>query len=270
MKKKNENFFYKTSICRNCGLSGHIYKNCVHPIASFGLICYKLENNELKYLMLQRKDSLSFMEFIRGKYELNDYNYIKNLLSNMTINERNMLLKNKFDDIWNYLWCNNMNYIKVTKEYTESKNKYEILIETNFFQNYLKSISGIYNEQEWGFPKGRRKIKESDLDCAIREFYEETRIKNDNIILHKNIEPFEEIFFGTNNILYKHSYYIAKLNNNDVSILLDHNCLEQVREVRSLKFFTYLQVISHIKPYNVERIELFKQVHNKVKQIENI
>lgn len=258
----------KPMLCRNCSIYGHIYKNCPHPIMSFGLICYKIENMEIKYLMLQRKDSLSFMEFIRGKYDINDINYIKILLSNMTINERNMLIKNKFDDIWNYLWC--QNNIKITKEYLESKQKFELIIIMPFFKNYINLISGIFNEQEWGFPKGRRKIRENDLDCAIREFYEETRIKKDDINILNDIEPFEEIFFGTNSILYKHSYYICKLKNNNIPYFIDPKCIEQIREVRSLKWFNYNDVIAHIKKYNIERIELFKYVNNKVKEIEKL
>jgi 8-oxo-dGTP pyrophosphatase MutT (NUDIX family) len=34
-------------------------------------------------------------------------------------------------------------------------------------------------EPEWSFPKGRRKIKENDLDCAVREFCEETQLTKD-------------------------------------------------------------------------------------------
>ena len=33
-------------------------------------------------------------------------------------------------------------------------------------------------EPEWGFPKGRRNNKEKDINCAIREFYEETNFDN--------------------------------------------------------------------------------------------
>ena len=275
MKKKKENedtrTNYKPQSCRNCGLNGHIYKNCPHPIMSFGIICYKYENNEIKYLMLQRKDSLSFMEFMRGKYETNNLNYIKQLLSNMTISERDMLVTQDFDDIWNYIWCQPKNNpIKNTKEYIESKFKFNNLISVNFLQNYIKSISGLFNEQEWGFPKGRRKIKESDLDCAVREFYEETRIRKESLEIKDYIQPFEEIFFGTNDVLYKHSYYIAKLIDLNNTIFLDMKCLEQIREVRSLKWFNYDEVISHIKKYNIERIEIFKQANMKIKNIENL
>lgn len=271
-KKENEPLYYKPQYCRNCGLNGHVYKNCPHPIMSFGLICYKYENNEIKYLMLQRKDSLSFMEFMRGKYELDNINYIKQLLSNMTISERDILISQSFDDIWNYIWCQPKNNpIKNTKEYIDSRNKYNNLISINFLQNYIKTISGLFNEQEWGFPKGRRKIREYDMDCAIREFYEETRIKKEALEIKTYIQPFEEIFFGTNNVLYKHSYYVAKLldfANSNISV--DMKCLEQVREVRLLKWFNYDEVLSHIKKYNIERIEIFKQANLKIKEIENV
>jgi hypothetical protein len=175
----NDKLNFKPHLCRNCGLNGHIYKNCPHPIMSFGIICYKLEDNEIKFLMIQRKDSLSFMEFIRGKYDLINLDYIKQLLLNMTINERNMIITTSVDEIWNYLWHQNDNSNnKNNKEFYESKQKFNTLNDSNFLRNYILSINSIFNEQEWGFPKGRRKIKETDLDCAVREFYEETKELN--------------------------------------------------------------------------------------------
>jgi len=272
MRNKNtEKNIFKMQCCRNCGLNGHIYKNCPHPIISFGIICYKIDaNGEVKYLMIQRKDSLSFMEFVRGKYEINNIDYIKKLLSNMTISERNMILNSKFEDIWNYVWNQGDSSIKNNKEFINSKVKFLILNDTNFLRNYITSINSIYNEQEWGFPKGRRKMRETDMDCAIREFYEETRITKDNLDIIADIIPFEEIFFGTNGIMYKHLYYIAKLNNPSVNIKIDMDCLEQVREIRAIKWYNYNDVISHIKVYNAERIELFKFANKKIIEYEKL
>ena len=88
----NDRFNFKPHLCRNCGLTGHIYKNCPHPIMSFGVICYKIEDNETKFLMIQRKDSLSFMEFIRGKYELINLDYVKNFKIYILIINSNLLL----------------------------------------------------------------------------------------------------------------------------------------------------------------------------------
>jgi 8-oxo-dGTP pyrophosphatase MutT (NUDIX family) len=261
-KKTN---YFRPQTCRNCGLNGHLYKDCLHPIMSFGIICYKIIDNNVKYIMIQRKDSLSFMEFVRGKYNVDDYDYLKQLFEYMTDNEKKMILNNSFDNIWNYTWSQNThNNFKQTKEYIDSKNKFDNIINTSYFKNLisLKNYKNNYTEQEWGFPKGRKKIKESDIDCAIREFCEETQLYKDDIQIDSKIIPFQEIFFGTNNILYKHVYYIAKIVKEDAKILLDNNCMEQIREVRALKWFTYNEVLEHIKNHNIERIKIFKKAHN--------
>ena len=124
-------------------------------------------------------------------------------------------------------------------------------------------------EQEWGFPKGRRKLKESNIDCAIREFCEETRILKKDINILNELEDFEEIFFGTNNILYKHLYYIGKINK-EVNLQIDNKCIEQYREIRALRWYDYDDVLSKIKNINIERIELFKLVDKLIKEKEKI
>ena len=75
-----------------------------------------------------------------------------------------MIISLNFDDIWNYLWIQSENNVsKNNKEYSESKSKFNSLNENNFIKNYILSIKGVFNEQEWGFPKGRRKIRKMIL-----------------------------------------------------------------------------------------------------------
>ena len=264
--------YVRPQTCRNCGVNGHLYKDCIHPIMSFGIICYRVHNNIVEYLMIQRKDSLSFMEFIRGKYSVNDTMYIRQLVSAMTNDEKDLLINKHFDEIWNYAWYqNNTSNIKHTAEYVESKHKFDYLTNTNTLSNIIDNmVQTIKQEQEWGFPKGRKKLKENDLDCAIREFCEETRLQSGDIEIIADILPFEEIFFGTNNILYKHTYYIAKIKNNDVELCIDMNCIEQMREVRALNWFTYEEVIQHIKMHNVERQQIIQKTNSIIRRHENI
>jgi 8-oxo-dGTP pyrophosphatase MutT (NUDIX family) len=273
MKKSDEKKHnFRPQTCRNCGINGHLYKDCLHPIMSFGILCYKIENNVIKYIMIQRKDSLSFMEFVRGKYLTYDISYIKQLLDYMTISEKQMILNNNFNEIWNYTWCqNNQSGIKHTKEYIESKQKFEYIMNSLPIKNIIisSSVNNYLLEPEWGFPKGRKKLKETDVDCAIREFCEETQLTKDDISIVNDIKPFQEIFFGTNNILYKHVYYIAKLVKEDSEVFIDKSCIEQIREVRALMWFTYEEVLSHIKIHNIERIEIFKRAHSIISAIEN-
>ena len=39
---------------------------------SYGVILFKIENEKKKILMINRKDSLCYIDFIRGKYKGND------------------------------------------------------------------------------------------------------------------------------------------------------------------------------------------------------
>jgi 8-oxo-dGTP pyrophosphatase MutT (NUDIX family) len=275
MKKKDgdceKKHYIRPQTCRNCGINGHLYKDCVRPIMSFGVICYKIDNGIIKYLMIQRKDSLSFMEFIRGKYNTNDIRYLKKLLNCMTSNERQLLRTKSFDEIWVYAWYqNNTTHIKQTAEYIDSKQKFDTLLVTNILKRLLENSFTTNIEQEWGFPKGRRKLKERDFDCAVREFCEETRLKSEDIEVLDQVVPFEEIFFGTNNILYKHTYYLAKMKSMDKNVILDYNCVEQMREVRALKWFTYEETINHIKKHNVERQKIIENANSIILGFEKI
>ena len=270
-KEKNESTGYiRPQTCRNCGINGHLYKDCIHPIMSYGIICYKNDNNTIKYLRNQKKDSLSFMEFIRGKYNISNQEYLLELFSYMTNDEKKLMLNNDFDTIWNYAWSQPSNAnIKNTSEYLESKRKFNYLSsDKNLEYLIINSCNNLY-EQEWGFPKGRRKLKETNKDCAVREFCEETRLTKNDIDLKNNLNNFEEIFYGTNNILYRHVYYIGKINKN-VKLELDNSCLEQVREIRALEWFTYDEVLLKIRDKNIERIEIFKLTDKLIKKEENI
>ena len=263
-----------TDTCRNCRNIGHLYKDCPHPITSFGIICYKLdpETHKLYYLMIQRKDSLCFMEFIRGKYELKNYSYIRNLLSGMTIEERKLLLDLDFDSLWNHVWYQT-NIPKQTNEYIHAKNKFENLVKGGFDNKkitlkYLLDTSiSPFEHPEWGFPKGRRKIHEDDIKCAIREYVEETNIAANLIEIDNDISPFEETFYGTNNILYRHVYYIAKLiEYTDVmTIDVDPTNINQAREVKSIKWLAFEKVLSFIREHNIERKNLIQLVNNLLK-----
>lgn len=245
MDQQSNNHFKKKNVilCANCGGVGHIYKSCNHPVISYGVICYQMfydpKTNSLfpKYLMVQRKDSLSYVEFIRGKYEVQNRTYLMKLFSLMAPYEREQIRNNDFETLWKDMWCKNADQEhnkNFNKEYNEATTKFNLLkngvyiiiaddlistepfdesSKTTIFMNLdyiLDNTKSEYPETEWGFPKGRRNINEDDISCAIREFREETGIYPRNIRLCADIKPCEEVFSGTNKVRYKHVYYIAK------------------------------------------------------------
>ena len=259
--------------CGNCGKYGHAYKRCLQPITSLGIIIYKKHQDTIKYLMIQRKDTLGFVEFMRGKYNLENIEYIYKIFKIMTKEERLSILNNDFDTLWNNLWMNK-NINQYRNEYDTSKKKFNKLKlgktideEVITLESINEKVPYVYFEPEWGFPKGRRNLKESDLDCAIREFEEETGIIKDDYDLI-DISPINETFLGTNNIRYKHIYYIAKAKN-DILPIIDIDNYEQICEISSINWFDYNEAYNKIREYNKEKKEVINKVNEKIIKLES-
>ena len=91
--------------CGNCGIKGHVYSNCKLPILSYGIILYKncKITGRPKILLIQRKDSLTYIEYIRGKYNINDKSYLQMMFNRMSREELSRLEDNDLE----YLWTNN-------------------------------------------------------------------------------------------------------------------------------------------------------------------
>lgn len=250
----------KMNVCRNCGEIGHVYKYCKKPIMSFGIICYRKNEytNKYEYLMIQRRNSLSFVEFIRGKYDICNCPYIKHLMSLMTIYERKLLQNVSFDNLWNQVWYQTFTQKQLTNDYAFAKIKFQLLKECGSINIFLSETTSNYRDPEWGFPKGRRRLKESDMDCAIREFCEETGVSKQEIKIDNEDEQFQETFYGTNKVLYSHIYYTAKIIKNIYKRVFINYCNpHQVREVQKVKWFSKEEVIRHTRDYNIERKDIF-------------
>jgi hypothetical protein len=88
--------------CGNCGKYGHIYKKCNQPIMSLGIICFKIIDEKIHYLLIKRKCSLNYVELIRGKYTLDKIEYIYKLFE---------LLNDKYIQKFTILfsWCKIIN-----------------------------------------------------------------------------------------------------------------------------------------------------------------
>lgn len=266
----------KDITCINCGYTGHTSKNCNFPITSFGIILYRANRAKLEFLMVQRKDTLCYTEFVRGKYDIKNIGYIKKLFSHMTPKEKATLLENDFETVWKQLWVNNTNNLK--KEHNVSKLKFNRLkegyniksqnvISRVDMQHFVKESSHI-EEQEWEFPKGRRKLNESDITCALREFEEETTLSRRSLIISDLNKQYEEIFIGKNKLRYRNVFYLATQPKSSASgntRLFDQNNYDQIKEIKDVQWMDYDQVVSKIVN-NVEKMELFRRVYNQIKK----
>ena len=90
--------------CNNCGKYGHNYNQCKLPITSLGAIAFRIKDTNIEYLMIRRKDTLGFIDFMRGKYSLTNKDYIMNMLKQMTTLEKHKLNTWTFNQIWSDIW----------------------------------------------------------------------------------------------------------------------------------------------------------------------
>lgn len=266
-------------ICTNCGKTGHYYKSCVEPVTSFGIILVQvrnitkeqlfaslandttingLETADFRFLMVRRKDSLGYIELLRGKYEPTNTVYIKTLIEQTSLQERQNLLSNDFITLWEKLWSGPVSK-PYRHEYEPAKNKFDGLVNSGILKELIDDAKSAWIEPEWGFPKGRRGPGESELRCAIREFWEETGIISEKITLARNVLPLEESFFGSNKIHYRHKYYIAfTFDDINPTIQIGNNIME--REIGDIRWFTIGEALDMIRPYNIEKKEIILHV----------
>jgi 8-oxo-dGTP pyrophosphatase MutT (NUDIX family) len=260
----------KNNICNNCNKIGHLFHNCKLPITSYGVILIRIKDKKIEYLMIRRKDTFGYIDFIRGKYSPYNFYQIQNIINEMSTVEKNRILNNTFNDLWKMMWGQTTNSQYRNEEIVSCK-KFDLLnngnltneddnnskINVAYFVN--KSVTS-WQETEWEFPKGRKNLQENDLECAVREFEEETGLSKHNYKVLENVLPFEETFIGTNYKAYKHKYYLAFLTE-------DCNLSNfQSSEVSKIEWKTLDDCLNSIRPYNLEKKELIININKLIEE----
>lgn len=256
--------------CNNCGAKGHLYKDCRLPITSCGNIVIRLDGVEPKVLMIQRKDSLCYIDLIRGKYDINNKIYIQTLINKCSNEEKQNLLTKDFDLLWKNLWLltddytKNDDYLRPYKKFDDVKHD----IKYNF-EYFIKKSTTNYICSEWEFPKGRRNMNENNFNCAKREFQEETNYESKDYDIINNILPFTESFVGENKVRYKYIYYIGILNNLSKKPIVDSNNKHQIGEIKNIRWLTINDSLKIIRDYHKSRKKLIYQIQNFINIIKD-
>ena len=68
----------------------------------------------------------------------------------------------------------------------------------------------VQHETMWHFPKGRMDTHESQLQCALREFEEETGISKHQVRVLDRHKTMHELYVGTNGKMYRTVYYLSE------------------------------------------------------------
>jgi 8-oxo-dGTP pyrophosphatase MutT (NUDIX family) len=284
MKNVLQNYTREGYQIKNISLTKFNEKNNGHLTNASEIEPYvNIAKKNVKFLMIRRKYSVGYIEFVKGRYSETNEEEIIYLVNQMTPDELTYLQTHTFDEIWHDMWdgkydnlpldenllnevhIHNMSYRDVQiytkvhlKEYNTSKMKFELLKADNVIQRLImeNKLDIKYNEPEWGFPKGRRNLYEKNIDCAVREFTEETGIRTDKINVMDRIFLLNETLTGTNNVDYKHWYYLSISKMEPVAL----NSPSQRMEIGDIAWLSYDEAKEIIRPYHTNRLTILDEI----------
>jgi 8-oxo-dGTP pyrophosphatase MutT (NUDIX family) len=216
---------------------------------SYGVIPYCENAENVKVLLIRRKDSIGIIDFIQGKY--NNMEMLDSLLGQMTKAELSMISSASFEDIWKHIWQHHPYKLRMLGSETD-----EIKMRFENKSLWLPKVYSIlergWDEPEWGFPKGGKNRNETRQQAALREFIEETGYSQDDVEEIKDIE-FKETIHDCGKT-FETRYYPVQVNSKAVERK------HQEKEVSQTRWVTLNEGKVLIRPYHKDRLRILKNV----------
>lgn len=200
---------------------------------SYGIaLCKRGHDGIVRILMINKRYTYAFFAFVMHRFDIHNDDAIIALFDQMTIDERLDILSTNFAQMWYRIWLN-----RCTPSAYYDANSY---FRDHFMVDNCARLRRLMRrshknsaERVWEIPKGRRKgANEYGVDCAIREFYEETGIPRSAYHLTSGTH---EIEFTEDGVQYHVTYYIA-VTMRDVRQRIDVTSLDQVNEVCNMRW----------------------------------
>jgi 8-oxo-dGTP pyrophosphatase MutT (NUDIX family) len=218
-----------------------------------------------KVLMVRRKDTYGYVDFLRGKLDFSETEQLAGLIDEMTLYEKDRILEIKtssdIEELRKIMWGDfklqfrREEYVACTKIIDHIARSTRTGV--GRLTDLVNRSETAWCEPEWGFPKGKREYRESDMKCALREFEEETGLSKSDITVVKNIMPIEEIYVGTDNRPYKHKYFIAVLNKRSSPARLDGF---QSSEIGDMAWIGLEEAVAIMRPDNIEKTDIIRRL----------
>lgn len=229
-------------------------------IRSYGIILVRNINKDPEFLLVCRKSTYCYVDYVLGKYNENDIDYLNFMIENMTTDERTKILNKNYIDLWKDLYSGTRPPHGSFYGYVNAK----FLRMYSTFKYQSNILPNLYKNPEWGFPKGRPNFKEDPYDCAVRELYEETRISPDMYKIASSILPFEEKYVGTNGIGYRNVFFVAfPVEGCDGFIDKSNNA--QTREIGSIKWMNLNESMKSFRYLETSKKCIMEKVFHSVR-----
>lgn len=223
MNKNNWNNSWNTHGPKHHKYSkSHFQKTYPKIKRSYGIAnCrYNLKTNRYEILMVKKRYTYYYVEFVLGHYSKNNNTRLVFLFNNMTNEEKVDILSLDFGQMWYRIWLINPEsiYSHHDKRLTpEEFNKYAACkkqFERSFLVDHGERLRNLINKSTnvntlWEIPKGRKSVpQEKIVNCAIREFKEETGIDASQYKILFDISPLKSVSSNIK-VKYINYHYVA-------------------------------------------------------------
>jgi 8-oxo-dGTP pyrophosphatase MutT (NUDIX family) len=247
--------------------TSHILKHiCINKYISKNINCNNRKDldfyedkimNDTSYLIVRRKYTYNYIHILRGLYNELDIETLIKSLNLLTHKEYNNILNCNYNELHSHiLWENGDTNV----DYNMASTKFNFL-KIHILPQIIERIKIVFDEPEWGFPKGKRNSTEFNLKCASREFEEETGLTGTDYQLLNRLYPQIEMVEGSNGLLYKHIYFIGLLNKDfDKSKIRIGKNPEQYLEIGDIGLHTLDKINMIFRDYNEDRKEILNNL----------
>ena len=222
------------------------------------LISFARGEKEPTFLLGHRRESIEMSNIVRGLYDISE---LYTLLSLISPEERLRLQYCSFEALWQDYWPLNSHMYHVSKAKQVAKLAYDRL--KPYLLELLSIVPSTNNDTEWLFPRGRGSkkypVNKGEI-IAIHEFEEETDLSLKEA-KKVPIEPYRELYFGSNGSTYATTHYVY---------MTEYERLPPKKQARwamrpwmvsndfeIVAWLTLAQLREKLNPYRVDMVESF-------------
>jgi 8-oxo-dGTP pyrophosphatase MutT (NUDIX family) len=193
----------------------------------------------LEVLLVQRRYTYEFSEFVHGKYAARCPRKVATMLNNMSVDERLDVYSLNFDQMWYRVWLDAERGDLYRKKLAKFHAVWLRDDGGSLLRRLVREAHGI-PAPRWDFPKGRRRTpKEPDVNCAVREFEEETGIAKADYRLLPRFR--RRLVYRHIGVTYVSVLFVA-LARRDVTPAVDFAHGHQVAEVGDVRWMSVVDL----------------------------
>jgi 8-oxo-dGTP pyrophosphatase MutT (NUDIX family) len=267
---------------------------------SAGIACCRYSDKQYEVLMVRKRYTHAFATFLFGKYTKSDDDGIVMLFDGMTNQEKLDVCSLRFDVMWYRVWLtiesangnllnrvadfdwldiykkkSTINRIHSTppRSMRELYEKRKAKFESGFTMDgggrlmRLMRRSKRSSQLLWEIPKGRIQRNESTIDCAIREFHEETGIPVVMYDIVVDVKTFSDTTTHMN-VTYNNHYFVG-ITRYKFDPIIDFNSSAQIVEIDDVRWVgnNELRYLNQSPQTRDHVTKILKVVKNRYKHI---